>query len=205
MYNAYISNQFKLRKVNMDNGKKKNFFKKHKILTAILALVLIGIVAGAGSSKKSTTPTSSSSDSSSDTSQAASVAKIGEAARDGKFEFTVTAFTCGKTSVGTNPYLTKEAQGQFCLLDVTVKNIGTEAQTFDSSSQYLFDASGSKLSADGSASLYANPEGSTFLNQINPGNTVNGTVVFDVAKEVTPVSAELHDSAFSGGVKVNLQ
>jgi len=182
----------------------RNWFVRHKILTALLAIVVIGIVAGAGSSKKATTPNTSSSDSASNTSQTTSVAKIGESARDGKFEFTITSFACGKTSVGTNPYLTKEAQGQFCLLDVSVKNIGTEAQIFDSSSQYLFDTGGSKLSADGSASLYANPEGSTFLNQINPGSSVSGTVVFDVAKGITPVSAELHDSAFSGGVKVNL-
>jgi len=189
----------------MKDNTKGNWFKRHKILTTLLALVVIGIVAGAGSSKKATTPTSNSSDPGSESSQTASVAKIGEAVRDGKFEFTVTSFTCGKTSVGTNPYLTKEAQGQFCLLDVSVKNIGTEAQIFDSSSQYLFDTGGSKLSADGSASLYANPEGSTFLNQINPGSSVSGTVVFDVAKGITPVSAELHDSAFSNGVKVNLQ
>jgi len=29
--------------------------------------------------------------------------------------------------------------------------------------------------------------------------------VFDLPKDKTPVTAELHDSAFSGGVKVNLQ
>lgn len=180
-----------------------NWFKRHKVLTAILALILIGVVAGAGGGSKKA---SNSSTASTDTAtKSASVAKIGESVRDGKFEFTVASIKCGETSVGTNQYLTKQAQGQFCLLNVTVKNIGSEAQTFDSSSQYLFDGAGAKLSADSSASLYANPEGSTFLNQINPGNSVTGIVVFDIAKGVTPVSAELHDSAFSSGVKVNLQ
>ena len=133
------------------------------------------------------------------------MAKIGEVARDGKFEFTVTSVECGKPSVGTNQYLTKQAQGQFCLVNVTVKNIANEAQTFDSSSQYVYDAANAKFSSDGTASLYANPEGSTFLNQINPGNSVSGILVFDLPKDKTPTMAELHDSSFSGGVKVNLQ
>lgn len=135
----------------------------------------------------------------------ASMPKIGQVAKDGKFEFTVTGIECGKTTVGTNQYLTKDAQGQFCLLSVTVKNIGNEAQTFDASSQKLLNAQGQQYSADSVASMYANPSGSTFLNTINPGNSVTGVVVFDLPKDGVPTMAELHDSAFSNGVKINLQ
>lgn len=91
------------------------------------------------------------------------------------------------------------------LLNVTVRNIGNQAQTFDASNQYVYNAQNQKYSADSTASGYANPSGSTFLNEINPGNTVTGTVAFDVPRGVAPVTAELHDSAFSGGVKVSLQ
>ena len=35
--------------------------------------------------------------------------------------------------------------------------------------------------------------------------SVSGDIIFDIPKGVTPVTAVLHDSAFSGGVKVNLQ
>jgi Na+-transporting methylmalonyl-CoA/oxaloacetate decarboxylase gamma subunit len=133
------------------------------------------------------------------------LAKVGEAVRDGKFEFVVNSIECGRTSVGTNEFLTKQAQGQFCLLSMTAKNIGNQAQSFDGSSQYLYDASGANFSSGTSASLYANPDGGTFYNQINPGNSVTGVVVFDISKDRTPIKAELHDSAFSGGVKVELQ
>jgi hypothetical protein len=34
---------------------------------------------------------------------------------------------------------------------------------------------------------------------------VTGDIIFDIPKDQTPVTAELHDSAFSGGVKVSLQ
>lgn len=88
---------------------------------------------------------------------------------------------------------------------MSVKNTGNEAQTLDSSSQYLYNASGQKYSADSTASFTANPSGSTFLNSINPGNTASGKFVFEVPKDQTPVTAELHDSAFSGSVKVKLQ
>lgn len=185
---------------------KKSWFARHKVLTVILALVIIGGIAGAaGGGNKTTTNTDNSSGNTQKTDNKAVVAKIGETARDGKFEYTVASVECGKTSAGTNQYLTKQAQGQFCFVNVTVKNIGNEAQTFDSSSQYLYDAANAKFSADSTASLYANPEGSTFLNQINPGNSVSGILVFDLPKDKTPVTAELHDSAFSGGIKVNLQ
>ena len=42
------------------------------------------------------------------------------------------------------------------------------------------------------------------MSEINPGNSIDGTVVFDVPVGVTPTSVEDHDSAFSGGVTVAL-
>ena len=187
---------------------KGSFFKRHKILTVIGVIVLLAIIGGAagGGNKTSNKSGTTNTNETKKAEQAKpATSKLNEVARDGKFEFTVASVECGKPSVGTNEYLTKQAQGQFCLVNVTVKNIGSEAQTFDSSSQYLYDAANSKFSADGTASLYANPQGSTFLNQINPGNSVSGILVFDVPKDKTPVTAELHDSPFSGGVKVTLQ
>lgn len=192
----------------MSKDKSGSWFGRHKILTVIGAFIVIGIIASAAGGGSKTNNSSSSGNgeaNKTESKKADATAKIGETARDGKFEFTVASVECGKTSAGTNEYLTKQAQGQFCFVNVTVKNIGSEAQTFDSSSQYLYDAANAKFSADGTASLYANPQGSTFLNQINPGNSVSGILVFDLPKDKTPVTAELHDSAFSGGVKVSLQ
>jgi hypothetical protein len=180
--------------------------KKHKILTVVLALVtlvIIGAAAGGSSTKKS-----SSSDTSGQTSQQSNnkpqTAKIGEAARDGKFEFVVKSITCGRPNVGSD-YTTKTAQGQYCLLDVSVKNIGNEAQSLYSGNQYLYNTSGQKYSADDTATLYAAPSSNSWYNDINPGNSVEGVIVFDIPKDQTPTSAELHDSTLSNGVKVNLQ
>jgi hypothetical protein len=178
-----------------------------KIWTVIIVLLLlggIGAAAGGGSSNKNN---SSSSSGSSSSSSAKATAKLNEPARDGKFEFTISKVTCGEAKVGTNQYLTKTAQGQYCRVSMSIKNIGNQAQGLSSSDQKLIDAQGKEYSADDTATLYAAPEGatSTWYNQINPGNSVSGDIIFDIPKDVTPVTAELHDSAFSGGVKVNLQ
>lgn len=189
----------------MKQPKEGNWFKRHKILTVILGFILIGVVATAAGGGDTNKTASNSSGSSVKTEDKETVAKIGEPARDGKFEFTVKSVTCGKESVGANEFLTKKAQGQFCLMDLTVKNIGDEKQSLLSSDQKLFNAAGQEFSADDTATMYNSEDStSTWYSDINPGNSVSGVIVFDLPKDQTPVSAELHDSAFSNGVKVNL-
>ncbi|MEV4467375.1 DUF4352 domain-containing protein [Micromonospora echinofusca] len=135
--------------------------------------------------------------------KAAKTAKIGQPARDGKFEFTVKSSKCGVAKVGTS-MLGEKAQGQFCLVTINVRNIGKESQMFDGSSQKAYAADGTEYSADTGAAIYANQNAETFLNDINPGNQVTGVVVFDIPKKVKLTKLELHDSPFSGGVTVAL-
>lgn len=184
-----------------------NFFKRHKILTVIGVIIVIGIIASAagGGSKKNASTTAKSGSSTSSTAKP-TTAGLNQPADDGKFEFTVSAFKCGIPSVSDSTgYLSKSAQGQYCELTVAVKNIGNQAQTFDGSSQYLLNATGQKYNYDSTATIYANPSDSTFLNTINPGNSATGTIVFDVPQGTPPTTAEMHDSSFSNGVKVTLQ
>ncbi|WBB80413.1 DUF4352 domain-containing protein [Micromonospora sp. WMMD882] len=166
-----------------------------------LALITTGLVAlgcGAGSADDTAGSAAQGGDDA-----PAKTAKIGEPARDGKFEFTVKSSKCGVAKVGSD-LLGAKAQGQFCLVTVNVKNIGKEAQMFDGSSQKAYDADGTEFSADNGAAIYANKDAETFLNDINPGNQVTGVVVFDIPKGVKLTKLELHDSPFSGGVDVTL-
>ncbi|RLP89284.1 DUF4352 domain-containing protein [Micromonospora sp. BL4] len=170
--------------------------------TTTLALIATGLIAlgcGSGAADKST----SSGGSGIGEDAPAKTAKVGEAARDGKFEFTVKSAKCGVAKVGSD-LLGQKAQGQFCLVTVNVKNIGKEAQMFDGSSQKAYAADGTEYSADGGAAIYANKNAETFLNDVNPGNQVSGVVVFDIPKNVKLAKLELHDSPFSGGVDVSL-
>jgi len=210
---------------------KRSWFARHKFLTGLGVVVAVVVIASAASGGGGDAPDdatgaagSSAPSSSAQTSDTATggakvaekkvkkkddkkatekkSAGIGDPVRDGKFEFTVTSVKDGVASVGDD-VLGQEAQGQFVLVKVTVKNIGDKAQLFDGSSQTAFDADGREFSSDSEAAIYVKGSES-FLNEINPGNSVKATVVFDVPKGAKLTKVELHDSVFSGGVDVAL-
>lgn len=176
--------------------------KKVLKITLIIvgALILFGVIASFG---EANTDTSTNSTKEESTSNNESVSKIGEPARDGKFEFIVNKIDCGRTQLG-GQFANHKAQGEFCLVDVTIKNIGDQAQSLFEDNQYAFNAEGQKYSADTEASFYLDEAASTIYEEINPGNSVKGKIIFDVPKGTKLVKLELHDSAFSGGVEVNL-
>lgn len=183
-------------------------------ITTLAALGCAATIASGSSSgsESSSSPSSggqsteSSAPSESATSEApqASGPGIGDPAADGKFTFTVTKVKCGVKQVGSQ-YVNEKAKGQFCLVTMNVKNTGDEAQTFDAGSQEGTVNGGATVKADGTASLYANKDGDTFLEQINPGNQLSGVViVYDIAKNQKLETVILHDSPFSGGVSVSV-
>lgn len=169
--------------------------------TTLIGLVLGAVVAvgcGAGGTETGSRGSADNGDKA-----AAKTAKLGEAVRDGKFEFTVQQVKCGVTQLGSD-LVGKKAQGQFCLVTVQVKNIGKEAQAFSDSSQKAFGADKTQYTTDSAAGIYANPDAATLFNQINPGNQVTGVLVYDIPAGATIAKLELHDSPFSGGVTVQL-
>lgn len=129
-------------------------------------------------------------------------AGIGDKVRDGKFEFVVNKMDCSKSRVGDD-ILNAKAQGRFCIVSVSVTNIGDEPQLFTGSNQLAY-AGKVEFKNDGGAEFYANDDSQTFLEEINPGNSVKGNLIFDVPKKTTLTEIELHDGYFSGGVRVSL-
>jgi hypothetical protein len=188
--------------------------KRHRLLKGLgiglallVVLVVIAGIFGSGSKGGSGTSASGAAGTGGAAPAAASAGPgIGSKVRDGKFQFTVTRVShrhsVGDTSLG----LGETAQGRYTVLHVKVTNIGNVSQTLDDSSQYVYDSHGRKYDADTAADLDANGSngGGVFLNDINPGNTVHGVILFDLPKGDKAVKAELHDSAFSGGVTVSL-
>ncbi|MGZ4721344.1 DUF4352 domain-containing protein [Oryzihumus sp.] len=204
----------------------RNWFMRHKILTGLLGLVLLGIISSALGGGKDSGNTSAASDNSGAPAAAAPAVPAATTApaakkapapkpaaqaptglnkpvRDGNFEFTVKSVKCGIQQVGTSDF-GRKAQGQFCFVKMHVANIGSDSQMLDGSSQNAYDSKGRKFSADTESAMYMGQAAQTFLNDINPGNAVDGTVIFDVPKNVKITQLELHDSAFSGGVKVKV-
>lgn len=182
--------------------------KKRKwpwIVGAVVALlVVIGIASGGGdepSESKGDRQTSADSGTA-DADQAIEADTepgVGVPVRDGKFEFTVTSIDRSATAGDpTNEFLQEQATGEFVNVHLTVTNIGDEAQDFFASNQKLI-VDGKKFDA---ASILGLPGD---MSGINPGLSIETVVPFDVPPGAQPDAVELHDSAFSGGVKVALK
>ena len=131
-------------------------------------------------------------------------AKLNTAVRDGKFQFVVKTVRPGLPEVGDNPYLREEAQGQFVIVTVSVENIGDRAQGFSPSNQKLFDTQGRSFESDSSAQIALGDSDIPVWDDINPGNAVDVSLVYDMPVAAVPARIELHDSMFSGGVTVEL-
>lgn len=131
-------------------------------------------------------------------------AKLNTPVRDGKFQFVVKAVRPGLAEVGDNPYLREKAQGQFVIVTVSVENIGDRAQGFSPSNQKLFDTQGRSFESDSSAQIALGDSDIPVWDDINPGNAVDVSLVYDMPAAAVPARIELHDSMFSGGVIVEL-
>jgi hypothetical protein len=107
---------------------------------------------------------------------------IGDKVRGGDFEFTVNSVKCGISQVGDS-FLNHKAQGTFCRLSVTAKNVTKSAHLFHADGTITAqDASGREYDVDGEAAIYGNDDAKGFLDEINPGNSVKANVYFDVPK-----------------------
>jgi hypothetical protein len=129
-------------------------------------------------------------------------AGLGEPVRDGQFEFVVRSVACGARSVGQG-LARKRALAQFCLVDLRVENTGAEGRTFGGGSQYLFDDAGKRHDPDLDATV-RHGDGRLLSTHLNPGQRLEGALVYDVPDPVDLARVELHDGPFSGGASVEL-
>jgi Domain of unknown function (DUF4352) len=180
------------------------------LVCALLGLGICIVYAAAFSAAMSSTPTSAPRSTTAYAAPAApaeqdggAAARVGEQVQDGSFTFTVTDVQTGVQALGES-FLRTEAQGEFVLVRVTVTNVGTDSTTFIGANQTLLDSQGREFTADSSAALMNVPDSESFFTPINPGNTVEGVLVFDVPEGLSPATIELHESMFSGGAVVSL-
>ena len=121
---------------------------------------------------------------------------------DGKFRFVVTSVSCGHDTVGT--IVTRQAHGQYCIVDLSVTNIGTKGQLLLDSAQKAIGADGAVYGPDSTAGVIASTGTSVWVNVVNPGNSVSGRIVFDIPDGARLAKLELHDSLLSTGTTVTL-
>ncbi|BBC43331.1 hypothetical protein [Mycobacterium phage Y10] len=162
---------------------------------AVAAMAAIGLSACAPSTTAGSEPTEAAAAAGSDT-----AAPAGSSVRDGKFEFTVVSVERAKsvTDPTGNQFTTVDAQGEFIVVTLTVKNIGDEARSFSGTNQKLLDRAGREYDANSEADMWMNPG----TGDINPGNQIEVRVAFDVPPGTQPAELALHDSMFSGGARL---
>ena len=66
----------------------------------------------------------------------------------------MTGVRCGVPRLGEGA-LGEPADGQFCLVDMTVSNVGRDARTFAGAAQRAFDAAGGEYPYDAAAQIAA--------------------------------------------------
>ena len=166
----------------------RNFFSRHKIITGILALVIIGgIISVASDGDKPSTaqaPTASAT-----TAPAPAKPIVAELSREGvssDVSIAVTSFT-SKESIGDNQFSTAKAQGVFKLVGVSFTNNQKDAITITAASFKLIDDKDREFSSSSEASMAlassSNKTETFMLKQLNPGMTIEGVIVFDVPKD----------------------
>ena len=119
-------------------------------------------------------------------------------ASDGPLEFTVTGQESATTITDpTNEFLTKDAQGEFIVVRLTVRNTSPDPATFVGTFQKL-KAAGTVYSIDDEASFYVGGGPA----EIPPGGQVDVGVAYDVPPGTVPESIELHADPTSPGVEL---
>ncbi|MBI3250594.1 MAG: DUF4352 domain-containing protein [Candidatus Andersenbacteria bacterium] len=201
---------------NAQNQQRKNWFARHKIMTGIMVviifLIVLGMIGGSGDQSGSSTSTQKTSSGGSEaetttaTAPAATVAKIGEPVTDGDLTFTVTGVTT-KQTLG-NTFTQRDAQGTFHVVMLKIENKGKETKTTDSSMFKIVDSQGREFerSIDGQTAVgLSQGKVDLFLQQIQPGLSVTGDIVFDLPADATGTQLIVKGSLFSKGAKILLE
>lgn len=122
---------------------------------------------------------------------------VGSEVRDGKFAFVVESVERQTNWTGE-----PKPRGQWVIATVQVTNVGNEPQSFFVANQKLIDSAGREYAADGSAAIYMGQE--SMAIDLGPRLALTAQLPFDVPTGTTPATLVLHDSAFSGGVRVSI-
>ncbi len=117
---------------------------------------------------------------------------------DGPLQFTITGVESGTTITDPeNEFLTKDAQGEFIAVHLTVQNTSPDPAQFLGTLQKL-KAAGQVYNIDDEATFYV---GGGFVD-IPAGGQVDVGLAYDVPPGTVPETVELHADPISPGVEL---
>jgi len=95
--------------------------------------------------------------------------------------------------------------GNFAIVDFNFTNRGNESVTLDTISLPLFDSQGRQYNADTDTIGYIDPSKDIFLNQVNPGVTQQGQIIYSVAPNASGFTIHAGDLKFFGTEEAHIK
>ncbi|MCK2000498.1 DUF4352 domain-containing protein [[Brevibacterium] frigoritolerans] len=128
--------------------------------------------------------------------------KIGTPVKVGDFEYVILAAK-EENVLESNDQFTEniETEGKFVMIDYSVKNFDNKARMVDKNLFTLKDKKGNQYDPFSHDDLYAIlGDSNLFYEEVNPGLSRKGKIVFEIPSEVTEYSLELSSGiGWSGG------
>lgn len=178
----------------------------------LLILIVLGVIGSLGKSgtqktaETTTSPVATNEPKPTEAKPKEQVAGLNQSVTDGDLTFTVLNVKKQKT-IG-NQYTQKSAQGMYYLVTLKLENTGKQTKTFDSSMAKVTDDQEREYdrSIDGQTALVMSQgKVDLFLQQIQPGLSYTGDLVFDLPENISNPVLVVKSSLFGQGAKISLQ
>jgi len=164
---------------------KKEWYKRWWaiVLYVFVGLIILGSIFGGNNPSNSSQGTNQNSGTDITQQPAQTIYSIGDSIKAGDFTWKITKVSTA-SQIGEDVYGTffgEKADGVFVILDVEVSNTGNSAKYLMDSYLKLIDDQNREFSPNSAVAIYLKPEGSALMfEQVNPGITKKGKIVFDV-------------------------
>lgn len=182
------------------------------LLLAVVALVVLPVLVWLALGVKGSGSGGGASDAARnlDIVNAGAQSHLGEELQGGPFRFKVTQAECVGREVGAPPE-TRVAQGRFCLVYLTLRNVGDRPEVYSASLQLVSDSSAKRYfpgvmePGPPLPPLVTGSGAKEIVNvRLNPGAETQGVLIFDMPVAAKPAEFEFHHRPRAIGVKVRL-
>ncbi|MGJ9405036.1 DUF4190 domain-containing protein [Nesterenkonia aurantiaca] len=110
-----------------------------------------------------------------------------------------------RTATIGDDFFNTEAQGEYLPIELIVTNNGDSSAYFFARDFVAVDDQDRKFSSSTEATIYGAADGSvSILDEINPGNSIEGLLYFDVPEDAEITSLEINSGFLSAPVRVSL-